>query len=1244
MDMLEDQNYRFVDLGTEGGLEGNWVRCFHQDRSGRIWVGTTEGLNLYDGYRFNAFHPTIGEAGDSLRITVNVIYEKSENSFWVGTDSGLFEFDVLKREFRLVKEVSGFGIRAIMKSSQGELWLGSNDGIFVSEGDTGNSIHHFKHMDDYEHSLSHSFINVLYEDRLGTVWVGTKRGLNYYDRQERSFQRFLPDGEPGSILGGDVTCVMEDPHGRLWVGTARNGLQLLHRRAPYPFRFEQVVSGKVIDCLVDQGKRLWIAFGSGGGLSKAELDGWESGTPLRFQNFGVDPSNPGSLSDDSLFCLFEDRWGDLWIGTFGCGVNYLSLRNKAFHRLSKEEGQPEPLHNNLVTAMLREEHQLWVGTEGGLERVDVRNGSVLHFQYDAGEPKSLGSNSVQCLFRDSQDHLWVGLWAGGLNRYDTRTGRFQRFSSGGAGQLSNENVYAIEEDTKGRLWIGTLGGGLNRYDYGSGVFEHWEKGEGEGDGLPGNSINVIHSSRDGSVYISTYDSLCVLDPSTMGFTTIERPDSEQVRPVIVDFAEAPDGAIWVATDRGLEYLQRGSNQLQRVFVSGMESGFAAQSIQVDAMGHLWVGTLKGLLRINVNEENPLYGNGHLFTAPEGLPGDEFKPRAKYRDRESIMYFGTSKGLCFFKPREIRLNEVQPKLVFTDFSVLRTLPDSASRYQSLEGDPDVLSKVVLDYGKADFRLRFSSINYQNPGDNRYRYMLEGHDADWIDVGRTRVATYTNLQPGSYSLLVRGSNNDGVWSETRSLVVEVKPPWWMTGWFRVLASVLVLLAIAAVVYRRVRSLKNSQRLLEQKVQERTRELNARNEQLRSKQEKIAAQNQELDRHRNHLEIMIEERTRELIEAKEDAEGSNRLKSSFLANMSHEIRTPMNAIIGFSNILKSPGLKTDKLDQYVGIVEKNCTELMTLIDDILDVSLMETQQLDLVKEPVSLDGMLKDLEIYYRDRQKKSVRIQWVTDTQGNLGVNLECDSMRLRQLLTNLLDNAEKFTKDGYVRFGYTMGKKQIEFFVNDTGIGIAEEYLEKVFEPFFKIEDDKDHLYAGTGIGLTICRRIVEVMGGEIRVDSHLGEGTTVRFTIPHRWLLKDGKSEFKTAEPTVNLKDCFALIVEDDETNSELLKQVLGLSGMSYHHVDNGQKAVDYVQAHPGMRNTIILMDIKMPVKNGYEAFAEIREIDPTLPIIAVTAYARLSERRIIEEKGFDGYLPKPVQMRELMSMIERCLLSNPGK
>jgi signal transduction histidine kinase/ActR/RegA family two-component response regulator len=420
----------------------------------------------------------------------------------------------------------------------------------------------------------------------------------------------------------------------------------------------------------------------------------------------------------------------------------------------------------------------------------------------------------------------------------------------------------------------------------------------------------------------------------------------------------------------------------------------------------------------------------------------------------------------------------------------------------------------------------------------------------------------------------------------------------------------------------------------VLERTNELSEANTLLEAKQEEILSQNKELAIHRNNLEQLVEERTAELVQAKIKAEESDRLKSSFLANMSHEIRTPMNAIYGFSRLLNNDALPKEEKKHFLEIISSNCETLLVLINDILDISILEANRPSMSKDSLDVNSFLRDTENQFMIKNQKGIAFEFVNkDAPDHLYIIN--DKVRFSQVFNNLLNNAYKYTDAGKIQFGYMVQKNTVLFFVSDTGIGIENTHLEKIFQEFYKIEDDPSRFYRGTGIGLAICKKIVELMGGKIWVESSPGKGSTFYFSMPYVPADAFPKEPEKTEiRPQALPAGLIIIAAEDDPTNYELIRVMLQPLGAEIVWAKDGAEAVKYIKNTAAPKRCFILMDIRMPHLDGYEAARQIRKIDPSIPIIAVTAYAQKTDREKIMKKGFDGYLSKPVKMEELLSLI----------
>jgi PAS domain S-box-containing protein len=378
-------------------------------------------------------------------------------------------------------------------------------------------------------------------------------------------------------------------------------------------------------------------------------------------------------------------------------------------------------------------------------------------------------------------------------------------------------------------------------------------------------------------------------------------------------------------------------------------------------------------------------------------------------------------------------------------------------------------------------------------------------------------------------------------------------------------------------------------------------------------------------------------QLIDAKIRAEESDRLKSAFLANMSHEIRTPMNGVIGFSDLLRNDDLSSEERHRYLEIVDRNSKQLLNLIDDIIDIAKMESEQLKISLKSCELDLILSDLEEIFNEIKLASgkpnlVFVAHVPEDFKDLAIITDC--FRLRQVLTNLLNNAVKFSKNGTISFGFDLKQNDLVFYVKDQGIGMSEDNLDKIFERFKQIDQLDELNYKGSGLGLSICRGIIGLLGGTISVKSELNVGTEFTFTIPY--VQGERNETIKIAEPTGSnsLEGKTILIAEDGATARLYFKVALEKTKAKLLFAKNGKIAVDLFKSHPEI--DLVMMDIGMPIMNGFEAMAKILEYDSKAKIIAQTAYAMTNEKEKCFDLGCVDYLTKPIDKSLLIKTIEK--------
>ncbi|MDG5798804.1 two-component regulator propeller domain-containing protein [Marinilabiliaceae bacterium ANBcel2] len=1096
------------------GLSQSWVKSIYQDSKGFMWFGTNNGLNKYNGKEFK--HYKVGSnLNEGLRHSaINDITEISSTKLFICTNLGAATYNYKTDSFTTFAYLKNIRIKQAIKDSKENLWLATENGLYKRPCSKDTLIS-FKHDQNDYYSISNNNIQVIYEDSNSNIWIGTYNGLNIYNRETKQFKRYLPNKANSlSIKGNIITAIYEDKEKRLWVGTSfsssypKTGLYIFKNYNELPVNkealFLKVLSGNISTILADNKNNLWIGKGGGEGLTVLDLtslfinrrNNTIQEKKLIYNNYYHTPYRSRRVSDNTISSLYMDINNDIWIGTFAGGVNLFSERIKPFGNMGIGLEPKKSLQSNIINAIYDIGDYIWIGTEQGLNKYNKKEGAVDTVDLDVPVTNKLESTHkcIYALEKDKKDNLWVGTYNGGLHRYNKKTDSFTNYLPGEKeGDISSSNILDIKEDSTGNIWIGTMRGGLNKYCYKKDSFTLYMHNPNDNRSIAGNSINYIVPTKD-KLYISTYTALNIFDIKKETFEHLmhDPGDPTSLSPgyILCMHLDSNDN-LWIGTNTGLNLYNK-KDKTFKLFnvIDGLPSN-TIQAITEDESGNLWLSTNQGLTKFHngtINQENPSF---KIYTTEDGLPGNDFSVRAVHKNREDTIFFGSTQGLTIFNPENIKKNSIAPPIIISNFNLIHPSKPSLNLTTY---DISQLKELKLSYNQNNFTINFAALNYISPSKNQYKFKLKGHEDEWRKAKNLNFATYTNISPGSYQFMVKGSNNDKVWNPSpATLNLKIVQPVWTTSWFRISALLVSLLLIAVIIRLRVKILERQNKVLEYHVTERTKKLTNANQMLEEKQNEIIQQNEELNRHRFHLEQLIDERTAELIDAKDKAENADRLKTSFLANMSHEIRTPMNAIIGFSNLLFQEDLSEEDKKEYIKIINDNSESLLRLINDILDISKIEADEVSLKKERFNVNYILEELEKYYQLNKKRKIEVK-ITEKDKNLF--LFNDPIRLRQVISNLLSNAEKHTESGYVHFGYKVVDNSVLFFVEDSGSGINKKDMIKVFNPFYKSRNLKGKLYRGTGIGLSICKKLVKLMGGDISAVSEPGKGSRFTFTVP----------------------------------------------------------------------------------------------------------------------------------------------------
>lgn len=1230
---------KFDHLTVEDGLSSNTVYSFLQDSRGFMWFGTSEGLNRYDGYSFKLYRH---DPNDSTSISDNFIwfeslYEDRDGMIWVGTKTaGLNRFDPITETFKRFQHdpndpssLSSNNSITLWGENSGVLWVGTDRGVNMLNLET-ETFEHFQHDPDDPASLVHNRIWRIYgsgRENEAELWIGTLNGLDRFDRETRTFEHIRLDGlYPDGTSPQPITDIYSDGRGTLWLGSFVGLVKLdLKTMATNFYRHDPENSNSLNFDLITsiwqdpgtQGRVLWIT-------TRLGLNRFDTETET-FSHYAYDPAKPEGISAYSVVGLYEDKFQRLWIGSHSHGINGLNPPMQNFSVIKYDLDNPKGLGSWEVRGIHEDqEGALWIGTQFGLNKWNRTTGIFTRYTFSSETTGIAGANVITGIAEDNHGNLWLGTRGGGLIKFDPPTGDFRQFRHKPANpnSLASDWIGRVYFDSFGTLWVGTSGQIFSRLfpeDQSVGLFTHFNpqpdyKGE-----LTSEIGFAFLEDSYGDFWIgSHFTGLYRLDREAEKFTPFQyaanEPNSISSNIIngMFETRSETDTIMWVATNNGLNRFNRRTKTFTRIYNKHPGGSDFIYSITGDTHHNLWMQNQKGISKFDT--EHRMFIN---YAGSRGLPADMSNGFGYCRNRKGEIFFGGMGGLIYFHPDSIVSNQNIPPIVLTDLKIL-------NERLVLDSSITVKKRLDLTHDQNFFSFDFAALDYTDPKKNQYAYILEGLDQEWIYSGNRHFANYTAVPPGKYIFRVKGSNNDGIWNEEgASLIIKISPPLWRTGW----AYTLYVFLIGLTLY------------------------GLRRFELRRKELK------------NELE-------RKDFEAQKLQE-VDRLKSRFFANISHEFRTPLTLILGPLQKFLSVTRDTESHQDILGM-QRNARRLQQLIDQLLDLSKIEAGRMPLQARP---DDILQRI----REWTASFVSLAESRDITLDLNfpeqpIIVYFDPEKLEKIIYNLLGNAFKFTpEDGKITVaadipsssGAVKGSmaQVIQITISDSGVGIAPEHLDHIFDRFYSANESTTGEQSSTGIGLALTKEFVDLHHGKIEVSSEVGKGS--KFTV----MLPLGKDHLR-AEEIVDIplnppsKGDFAvppfeepvpigregpggmletqakqssphqaptlLIVEDNPDMRRFLRNCLDRD-FDIIEAENGKSG--YEAAREKMPD-LIVSDVMMPEMDGFEFCQKIKtdELTSHIPVILLTA--RASKESKIEglETGADDYVVKPFDAEELIA------------
>jgi len=983
---------RFESLSLEQGLSQSVVNVTYQDSQGYLWFGTQDGLNRYDGYHFTIYRPDPDNPSSLNDRNILDITEDLQGDLWIGTMlGGLNRYDPLTGSFTHYvhdpnnpDSLGGNCIRTLLIDQNGLLWVGSDGGLDVLDPKPSSFMAHYRNNPDDPASLLSDRVTDILQDHSGVMWIATVEGLSYQAQANGPFNHLRHDpANQASLMGSTVKSIFEDQSGDLWLGTEL-GLEHLDRQA---LTFEHYMaspktpgslSSPSINAVLEDGSaNVWVATADGLNLFDRQRG--------LFTVYRHKSGDPTSLNNSIILSLYEDREGLLWIGTYGGGVSKLNPGRNKFPTLQYDSSDPK----NISSFGLIEDHngQLWFTIYGmGLLRLNRDTGDYTLYRHDIDDPEnSLLDNFVWTVSESRDGIIWIGSNQG-LNALDPLSGQFTQYKNN---DEKPDDPYSLNGsaagytlwDSQGMLWI-AMPTGLDRFDRSTSTFTHYKHDPNDSTSLSDPNVAYVFESQEGDIWLGMYEGgLSRLDQETGKFTYYQHapddPESISSNEVLV-IMQDHTGTMWLGTTEGLNQFNPQTGTARHFTVKDGLPNDVIYGIVEDDQGYLWMSTNYGLSRFD-----PRTISFHNYDSSDGLQSDEFNTYAFAKTRAGEIIFAGIAGTNIFRPEEIQSNDYIPPVVLTHLT-------QGGEPIKIDLSTPSTSKATLHWPLNYFEFEFAALSYSNPEKNSYAYYLEKFDQGWVDSGTYNYGRYTNLPGGTYTLHIKGSNNDGVWNEAGATVsITVVPPVWQTWWFRSVVAVLVVAAAFTIYRLRVRSIESYNRDLKHQVEERTREI----ETLFEKTKELA---------------IVEERNR----LARDLHDSAKQKAFAALAQLGALR---------SMITHESGSAKSHLNEVEDLVYEVIQELTFLIQEMYPMALKEKGLITVLREYL------------YEWENRNDIRVNLAVKQERRLALEIEQALYRIAQ---ESLANIARHSHASQVNIELNYNGQFVEMVLSDNGCGFS----------------------------------------------------------------------------------------------------------------------------------------------------------------------------------------------------------------
>ena len=1229
----------FGSISNKNGLSNNSIADIIQDSYGFMWFGTYDGLNCYDGVTCRSYLANPKDKQSLCDPKIYCLFEDADRDLWIGTaGGGICRYNRKLDLFENYPNQPFYTANSIIEIKPHILLISTEFGLY--EYNKTTKIFSKKTFNGDLHSFNNSVYKII-KDSYGLIWISYYKGMCVVDSNFKVVIKKTEKEYIGTTDKKGVNYLYEDRHGDIWIAIQPQTI-IKYDRKKNVFntilsdlkKFGEPLMEDVLDLTEDDDNNIWIGTINGGLL----LYNTANSTFTRYKSSQYIGTG---LHGNTVSALYRDKSGIIWIGTHKAGVHYYAKSNNRAKCYKSDPSDKNNLSFNNISAFFEDyDGSIWIGTDGGgLNKFNPKTGTFERFNLDNGFPVKV----ILDITRKDKTTLFLATWSLGLVEFNTETHSCKMIKNllfKDKAVLSS-NIRALHKSSN-ILYMGTQGAGACKYNIDTHTFSREESISKDMTSF--NWVNDIVCDSKGRIWYGTYWGLfCVKDNKYQTYVNSKNNPRSISSNLTHCIFEDSKHTIWIGTNNGLNRYNEKTNDFT-VYrkSSSMESDYICSIIE-DNNHELWISTNNGIVKFNT-ATNAMT----RYDVDIGLQNAEFTPHSVLKSSNGLLYFGGVDGFNIIDPTKMTGKSNVPPIYLTGIELFYEKQNPRSKNSIISKSMILTDTVTIHWNQSTITFEYVALSLESSYKNRYKCLLEGFDKKWQDHGNERKATYTNLNPGTYIFKVIGANKDGIWNyKGASVTLIILPPWWKTWWFILLLSMFIIGAIIGFIFYRTYSIQMQNIQLEELVVIRTNDLIEANSGLIERNEEIKQQRDYLEEYNNEVlrqNTKILNQQEQIVEQNRKLSELNSTKDKLFSIIAHDLKNPVNAIIGFSDLIinRLETLTPDKINTFLTHINSSSHTLMDLLMNLLDWARSQTNTIQFSPEVIPSNKIIykiiNQLELQFKN---KNIALE----TELNHTHLIWVDLYMIETVIRNIVSNCIKYTpNNGLINIQTLSDNQTTKIIITDTGVGMTNEQADNLFNVVKNRSTPGTNNEKGTGLGLLICKEFISKNNGIIEVLSTINVGSVFTLTFPANGNnISTVNLEIPKVKENVYLKQDKQyqsirgkriLIVEDDD----MFRLHLHILLSSHFEIIEASDGEEGLRVSTDIQPDLIITDINMPKMNGIDFCSTIKNNKSSshIPVILISSEIESTIKNQIKYSGADFFLSKPVMEFQLFEAIEK--------